>query len=262
MNRTSLTLAAAVVLILFSTSHLPAAEIHVPADESTIQGAIDLALPGDVVVVAPGTYFEALDFAGKAIEVRSSGGAAVTTLDGSSLTVSIVTFDSGEGPDSVLDGFTLTQGQGTVIPGFSRRGLAIRIENSSPVIRSCVASDNGLTVVTDGGAVHCSNSSALIEDCQFVNNTATAAGAIYIGDASVVRIERCSFENCTTTGFPGFNAGAIASIQNSTTTVIDCRFEECSCAPGGSGGAIFSSSGSLGGPPNLMVVNSLFVGNS
>ena len=39
---------------------LPAAAaiIHVPADQPTIQTAIDQAVAGDTVLVAPGTYFE------------------------------------------------------------------------------------------------------------------------------------------------------------------------------------------------------------
>lgn len=43
------------------------ATIHVPADYSTIQAAINAASNGDTIVVAPGTYQENINFQGKAI---------------------------------------------------------------------------------------------------------------------------------------------------------------------------------------------------
>src|SRR5262245_31146300 len=62
-----------------------AATRHVPVAYATFQAAIDAAVVGDTVLVAPGTYSgdgnRDIDFRGKDIVVRSSGGAAVTTLD-------------------------------------------------------------------------------------------------------------------------------------------------------------------------------------
>jgi hypothetical protein len=90
-----------VALAFAVSSH--AAEIHVPGTAQTIQAAIDQAIHGDVVLVAPGTYREAIDFAGKAIEVRSVAGFAVTALGGDSLGT-VVRFDSGESEASLLAG--------------------------------------------------------------------------------------------------------------------------------------------------------------
>ena len=60
----------------------PAATLTVPGMFPTIQDAIDAALPGDIVEVAPGTYMENIDFIGKDITVMSVGGPNVTIIDG------------------------------------------------------------------------------------------------------------------------------------------------------------------------------------
>ena len=45
-----------------------------------VQAMIDAAVSGDTVLVEPGTYAENLNFQGKDVELRSTDGAAVTTL--------------------------------------------------------------------------------------------------------------------------------------------------------------------------------------
>lgn len=56
--------------------------INVPADQPTIQAAINAATNGDTILVAPGTYAENINFGAKAITVASSGCPSVTTIDG------------------------------------------------------------------------------------------------------------------------------------------------------------------------------------
>ncbi len=51
----------------------------------SIQTAIDNAVDTDEIAVDPGTYFEAINFLGKAITLRSSDGAEVTTIDATDL---------------------------------------------------------------------------------------------------------------------------------------------------------------------------------
>jgi parallel beta-helix repeat protein len=86
-----------------------ASTIHVPGDHATIQDGIDAAVNGDTVLVAPGTYNEDIDFLGKAITVKSSGGSSATVIAGTG-TSSVVTFQDFEGRDSVLHGFTVRNG--------------------------------------------------------------------------------------------------------------------------------------------------------
>ena len=114
--------------------------IHVPADYTTIQAAINAANSGDIVLVAEGTYYENINFMGKAITVAShfyldqkEKHIRKTIINGSQPVDpdygSVVTFASGEDTNSVLCGFTITGGTGTlnINPGFPpiRRGGGI-----------------------------------------------------------------------------------------------------------------------------------------
>ena len=63
----------------------------------------------DEIIVAPGTYFETINFLGKAIWLHGSDGAEVTTIDGTGF-FHVVRCVSGEGPNTILDGFTITGG--------------------------------------------------------------------------------------------------------------------------------------------------------
>jgi hypothetical protein len=86
------------------------------ADYTAIHAGIDAASNGDTVLVADGTYTGAgnrdIDFLGKAITVKSAGGPENCIIDceGSpSDQHRGFYFHNGEGPDSVLDGFTITK---------------------------------------------------------------------------------------------------------------------------------------------------------
>jgi len=131
----------ALLLVLAFAYESKAATIHVPADQATIQAAIDVAAAGDTVLVAPGTYFEDIDFRGKIVTVTSEQGPATTVIDAGGKPA-VVTFKSGETRNAVLRGFTITGGRTLY------SGAGISISFSSPtIIDNIITGNNGCSGV-------------------------------------------------------------------------------------------------------------------
>jgi len=139
--------------------------INVPIDQPTIQAGINAANNGDTVLVAPGTYYENINFNGKAITTKSSGGNKVTIIDGSQL-ASVVTFSSGETLKSVLVGFTLQNGS-------SSAGGGIVINSASPTIKYDVIQSNS---ATEGAGIVVESGSPTIWNNIIQSNVGYSAG--------------------------------------------------------------------------------------
>ena len=144
-----------------------------PLDQPGIQAGIDAAANGDTVLVASGTYFENINFHGKAITVISELGPGVTVIDGGARD-SVVTLVSGEGPSTVLSGFTVQNGLSTShTPGFGDGG-GIRIGSpfsttpTSPTIQNNVINNNR---ACDGEGIMIRFGSPVIQGNTITNNT-------------------------------------------------------------------------------------------
>ncbi len=189
-----------------------------------IQDAIAAAAHGDTIRVAPGVYLENLNYLGKAVEVESAGGAAVTTIR-ADRPDRVVRFNADEGPASILDGFTITGGSG-----------GIACANSSPTIRNCIITGN----TTDTGAgIECYAGSPTITHCAVENNRANlTAGGIICNARSSPLISDCTIS----TNEAGLSGGGIVCVDSSDPLIRRCTITHNATL--GSGGGIASGDGS------------------
>ena len=216
-------LIVAVFCLLAGTA--AAAIIHVPADQPTIQQAIDVANNGDLILVSPGTYTENIDYHGKVISIRSVNGPVQTIIDGNNAGP-VATFQTGEGAQSVLSGFTIQHGNASF-------GAGIMLLGASPTITRSVFRDNAQGAGGFGAAIGGNGSSPVIERNTFQANTCDTqflSGVIsFVNSSSPLIINNvfqknpCRAINMT---LPEGNTPEIANntiVQNSVGVRVDAR---------------------------------------
>jgi hypothetical protein len=214
------------IIILF-TSIAAATERHVPSEYATIQAAINACSNGDVVIVAPGTYTGTgnrdIDFKGKAITVRSENGpnSCIINCDGTyEENHRGFYFNSGEGRDSILEGFTIAYG---LIVRTCGSGGGIYIDGgASPMISKCNVVHNhveesGLCFCQGGGIYAGYESNPLITDCIISRNSVGDWGWGGGISCSQMTIHNSIIINNTALGYEGEGGGIDAG-----GTVVNC----------------------------------------
>ncbi len=221
--------------------------ILVPSEVPTIQEAIELAQSGEIILVESGTYFETINFLGKAITLQSLDGAEETLIDGSSV-ATVVTFASGEGLDSVLDGFTITHGW-----MFNDEGGGIYCLNSSPTLRNCIIHENTAFL---GGGIYASGSSLQVEHTVISENHGGFGGGLHCVDSAPTLLHCRVRDNFAAYGVDGGKGGGVFSVE-SALDLISCIFNGNSSREVLSGGGIHSE-----GAQPLTVTNCVVYDNT
>ena len=200
--------ALAGLLAAIGAGPAPADTLYVPTQYPAIQLAIDASTDGDLILVAPGLYLEAIDLLGKAITIQCSEPGEVAKVDGSGIGGSVVTCAGGEDADTVLHGLTFVGGD-----AFEGGGLYC---TASPTLIDCTFQDNHAN--SGGGAYYTDTAAPTFIGCTFVNNTATDWGGAVAGNGEPL-FDNCAITTCDATRCGGLlcDGGAVTMIECAIT---------------------------------------------
>jgi len=174
----------------------------IPGDFTEIQAGIDAAAEGDTVLVEDGIYLgegnHDLDFQGKNLILKSTGGYENCIIDGSGYP-HLLSLQSGETGASVIEGFTFT----------SAYNSGIYLTGASPAIKNCLIEQN------TGGGVKLYDSEAVIERCVIAFNSSAYGGGLYLENSSP-DIIHCTFRtNAASSGGAVYGINSTVEFTNS-----------------------------------------------
>ncbi len=205
-------------------------------DYTSIQAAIDGVSDDQVVVVYPGTYFETINFEGKAITVASLFASTQeksyidqTIINGDEAG-NVVRINTGETLSTELIGFTITNGYS------SGSGGGIMMYGTSPTISYCKIVDN--TAADYGGGVAClTSANPLLHHLEISNNTSDNGGGLNVYRSSP------TLENILIANNVGTNTGGGIAISQCP----DLSFDRLTISQNTSeyGGAIMVTSSTI-----------------
>ncbi len=164
-----------------------AAVIHVPGDQPTIQQGVDVAVTGDTVLVADGTYSGYgnyfINLQSKAIQVKSENGYENCII----LNIPGIGFvcHGDETQDTLIEGFSLRNGQ---------TGISCS-SPSSPLINNCHISDMSGAAISVSGYSY-----PLIANCIVTQCYGSEAAMVFRAHGSGT-VANCLIYNNQTHGF-------------------------------------------------------------
>lgn len=140
----------------------------------------------------------------------------------------------GNNNTTVLDGFTIENGNAVGGSTPMRGGAIYMISNSAPIIRNCNFINN--TANEFGGAISANDGSPQIENCKFKSNNTNQydGAAIYLLATTNVNIVNCLFDDNASFR----HGGAILVIGSTNVKIYNNTFVNNTSGSGGSGNAI------------------------
>jgi hypothetical protein len=189
----------------------------------TISKAIEAASPGQSILVGAGTYSERIEYAGKTLRIKSSGGPEATTIQGS-LGNTVVSIDA-LATNSELIGFKITGGSGKPSPsgyGSDYYGGGVHCLTTA-LIENCIFEGNGKGIprqnsATFGGAIYSAGGNLRVVNCLIINNYAWASGGASLTENGGIEFDRCTVHGNDSSLFFGRQGGL--AVANSGKMVV------------------------------------------
>lgn len=220
MKRSTILSAIGLLCVMASSK---AAVIHVPADYSTIQSAVNASEEGDTVLVSAGTYFENVQISHELL-LQSVDGPFQTIIDGMAFETSLRIHNT------IVDGFTVQNGYG-------RTGGILA--TGSSIVKNCWIKENRGRDA--GGGVFCAFPGS---DVMIVNNL-IARNEVFVTVEGGSPVEN------------GYGAGVYVSLECATrlvnNTIIENIAEDYGTAYRGIGGGVYFDFGTSGSVENNII---------
>ena len=185
-----------------------AATIYVPDDYSTIQQAVDAALPGDIIIVRDGTYVDKITVFTPNLTIKSENGPNTCIIQAINIWSAVFNIYANY---TTISGFTIRKGsmgilleashnvtvEGSIIR--NNKGKGIRISNAyNATIRDNLVANNS------GDGIYISASNATVRNNLVVNNSR----GIWIDESKAV-MENNTVEDARSTGIYIYESTAV-----------------------------------------------------
>jgi hypothetical protein len=163
---------------------------RVPQDYASIQSAVNAAIAGDTVLVAPGVYQESVNLSGKSIVVKAEQ----------------------------VHGATIQA------PAGQRSVVATTSEPAAAKVIGMRLAGPGNDVIGGGAAV---TSAVTFDACLFENCRHDTGGGALVNGGTPTFLT-CDFQRCHAIGAPtAYGGGGAIRVVGATTTIERCEFLEC-----------------------------------
>ena len=234
--------------------------VRVPADQSTVQGAINAVPDGGVIEIAQNAYVApAGGFvirAGKSFTMRAAAGADVILSGGNRN--DIIRFTNSE-HTVTFERLIFENGSSTT----NYVGGGLTLTSVKAIFNSCTFRNNfaGQANGTGGGALWIASATVSLQDCTFSTNTSRNFGGGVSALNSRVYLRNCSFSRNRVNlanHTPNASGGAVYGI-NSLVHVNNCAFRENQA--GLAGAAVYMAAEWSDPSSELLIADSEFTGN-